>query len=55
MLFFLVMQALFLQQDNAVFQHQQSLRELLDFHALNYILTCMHVVFLQHFKVHVKH
>ena len=47
-----VMQTISLQQDNAIFHHQESLRELLDFHALNYVLTCIHVLFLQYYEVY---
>ena len=30
------MQIVFLQQDDAIFNHQQSLKELFDFHDLDY-------------------
>ena len=49
------MQTNFLQEDNAIFHHQQSLKELLDFHDLNYILTYMHVLFFQHYEAHTKY
>ena len=55
MLFPYIMQTIFLQQDNAISCHQYSLTELLDFHALNYVLTYMHVLFLRYYEAHTKY
>ena len=33
------MQTVFLQQDNAIFYHQSSSKELLEFYVLSYVLT----------------
>ena len=39
----------FLQQDNTISQHEQSLKKLFDFHNLDYSLIYVHVLFLQLF------
>ena len=49
------MQTNFLQKDDGTFYHQKSLRELLDFHTLNYVLTYMHVLFLWYCKAHIRY
>ena len=46
MLLLKVMPTKFSQEDNAIFYHQKSLRELLDFRTEIYIFTCMQVLFL---------
>ena len=46
MLLLKVMPTNFSQEDNAIFYHQKSLRELLDFRTEIYIFTCMQVLFL---------
>ena len=40
------MQIMFQQQDNAIFYHLQSSKELLEFHDLNYVLIYMYVLFI---------
>ena len=49
------MQAICLMQDNAIFYHQLSLKELLDFHAFHHILTYIHVLFFQYNEANMRY
>ena len=49
------MYAIFLLQDNVIFHHQQSLKELLDFHTFHHNLTYMHVLFFQYYEAHIRY
>ena len=48
MLLYKIKQTIFLQKDNVF-------KELFGFHALNYVLKYMHVLFLQYIKVHIRY
>ena len=57
LLFLFITQTICLLKDNAILHRHshQSLRELLDFRELNYILTYTHDIFFQYYEEHTKY